>query len=247
MKELEVLEEDLKVVSKALEWEMGDIWGHVGARLPSGEGVTVKMFRKPEAEGIEDWVIRFDYSMKKLSGIGRPPTEAAIYTEIFKVRPDVQAIIHSHAPMCVALSLANQKIDAIHMQSSHFTGGVDIYPKPIFIIDEDEGKDLARALGKSDAIVIRGHGPVLVGRSVGEVFTRALYLERTAKIHAFAVALGFKGPDPEFRRYMAETKKKHQAYLKERRGEEAAEHYYAEWRYYKDKVQKGELWNRGVF
>jgi ribulose-5-phosphate 4-epimerase/fuculose-1-phosphate aldolase len=245
MKELEVLEEDLKVASKVLEWEMGDIWGHVGARLPSGEGVTVKMFRKPEAEGIEDWMIRFDYSMKKISGIGRPPTEAAIYTEIFKVRPDVQAIIHCHAPMCIALSLADQKIDAIHMQSSHFAGGVDIYQKPIFIIDEDEGKELARELGKNDAIVIKGHGIVAVGKSVDEVFTRTLYLERSAKIQAFAAALGFKGPTPEFRKYMEETKKKHQDYLKERRGEEA-ERYYAEWRYYKDKVRKGEPWNRGL-
>lgn len=245
MKELEVLEEDLKVASKVLEWETGDIWGHVGARLPSGEGVTVKMFRKPEAEGIEDWVIRFDYAMKKLSGVGRPPTEAAIYTEIFKMRPDVNAIVHCHAPMCIALSLADKKIDAIHMQSSSFEGGVDIYPKPIFIIDEDEGKDLARELGRGNAIIIKGHGIVAVGRSIDEVFTRTLYLERTAKIQAVAASMGFKGPTPEFRRYMKETKKKHQDYLKERRGG-GGEPYHAEWKYYKDKVRKGETWNRGL-
>ena len=38
---MDTLEEDLKVASKILEWEIGDIWGHVGARLPSGDGIVV--------------------------------------------------------------------------------------------------------------------------------------------------------------------------------------------------------------
>jgi ribulose-5-phosphate 4-epimerase/fuculose-1-phosphate aldolase len=244
MSEIDILEANLRTASKVLEWEMGDIWGHVGARMPSGEGVSVKMFRRPEEESVEDWVIRFDYSMNKISGVGRPPTEAAIYTEIFKARPDANAIVHCHAPMCIALSLADRKIDAIHMQSSHFAGGVDIFPKPIFIIDEDEGQELARALGKSNAIVIKGHGIVAVGGSIDEVFTRALYLERTAKIQAIAMALGFTAPTEEFRRYMESTKSKHQEHLRQKRG---PDRYFAEWRYYQDKVKKGELWNRGLF
>lgn len=242
MGELDVIEEDLRIASRILEWEIGDIWGHVGTRLPSGEGVTVKLFRRPEREDVEDWIIRFDFSMSKISGVGRPPTEAAIYTEIFKARPDVNAIVHCHAPMCIALGLAGKRVEAIHMQSSPFAGGVRIFEKPIFIIDEDEGRELADAIGRDNAIVINGHGIVVLGKSIDEVCVRALYLERTAKIQAIAHALGFQGPSKEFRQYMEMTKGKHRAYLDRVRG---PDHYLAEWKYYKEKVRKGEAWSRG--
>lgn len=242
MSELDVLEDDLKIASRILEWEVGDIWGHVGTRMPSGEGVTLKMFRRPEQEDVEDWIIRFDFDMKKISGVGRPPTEAAIYTEIFKARPDVQAIVHCHAPMCIALGLAGKKIDAIHMQSSAFSGGVPIFPKPIFIIDEDEGKELARAMEQTNAIVINGHGMVMLGKSIDEVCVRSLYLERTAKMQAIAHSLGFESPNAEFRAYMEKTKEKHREHLNKVRG---PGHYIAEWKYYKEKIRKGEYWNRG--
>ena len=51
---------------KILEWEIGDIWGHVGVRLPDDKGIAVQMFRR--AEGVKkDWLVHFDYSLKKLS------------------------------------------------------------------------------------------------------------------------------------------------------------------------------------
>ena len=242
MSELDVLEEDLKVASKILEWEIGDIWGHVGTRLPSGEGVTLKLFRRPEEQGVEDWIVRFDFSMKKISGVARPPTEAAIYTEIFKARPDVNAIVHCHAPMSIALALAGKKIDAVHMQSAHFAGGVPIFPKPIFIIDEAEGKELAQAMARDNAIVITGHGIVMLGNSIDEVCIRSLYLERTARMMTVAHALGFQSVSQEFRDYMEGTKQKHRAYLDKVRG---PRHYIAEWSYYKEKVRRGEWWTRG--
>lgn len=102
-------EQELKIAAQILEWEIGDIWGHVGVRLPEQEGVAVQMFRRPEEKGTDDWLVSFDYSLKKLSGVGSIPRESTIYTEIFKARPDVNAIVHSHAPMCVALSLAEKQ------------------------------------------------------------------------------------------------------------------------------------------
>ena len=139
-------EEELKIAAKILEWEIGDIWGHVGVRLPEQDGIAVQMFRRPEEKGKDDWLVRFDYSLKKLSGVGTIPRESTIYTEIFKARPDVNAVVHSHAPMCVALSLADKPLACVHMQSFRFGEGVPIYPRPIYILDDAEGAELARAL-----------------------------------------------------------------------------------------------------
>ena len=236
------LEEDLRIASRILEWEIGDIWGHVGVRIPGSEAIAVKLFRAEDEGDSENWIIHFDYSFKKLFGAGRPPGEAAIYTEIFKARPDVMAVVHAHAPMCIALSMANRQVEAIHIQSKHFAGGVPIFPRPIFIIDESEGAELAGALGKGLAVVIRGHGVVTAGKSIKEACMYALYLERTAKMQAIANILGFQREGPEFMNQMGESVKKLRGHV----GEGTSKDSFAlEWRYYKRKVEKGEYWSRG--
>lgn len=233
-----LVEAELKIAAKILEWEIGDIWGHVGVRLPGQDGVAVQMFRRPEEKGKADWLVRFDYSLKKLSGVGSIPRESTIYTEIFKARPDVNAIVHSHAPMCIALSLAEKPVACVHMQSFNFGEGVPIYPRPIFILDEAEGADLARALDKASGIMIKGHGIVTVGKSIDEASMQALRMERAAKIQAIAHLLGFPGPTEAFLHELAGSRKK--LFTKQPRPETSAE-----WRYYADKIKKGERWTRG--
>jgi len=235
-------EEDLKIASKILEWEIGDIWGHVGVRLPENQGIAVKLFRPPDDDDEEDWLVHFDYSLKKLSGVGKIPNESVIYTEILKARSDVNAVVHAHAPMCVALSMANKKIDTIHMQSKQYAGGVPVFPDPIFILDEGEGDALAKTLGRAVAVVIRGHGIVTVGKTIKEACINALYLERTAKIQAVANALGFQGVDKEFLDKLAVSHKKLMAGLS---SGGPRDQFDAEWRYYKKKVLRGEYWSRG--
>ena len=145
---IKTAEEELRIAAKILEWEIGDIWGHVGVRLPDNKGIAVQLFRR--AEGVKkDWLVHFDYSLKKLRGVGTIPREAVIYSEIFKARPDVNAAVHCHASMCIALSLAGKPIDWVHMQSSRFKGGMPIFPRPIYILDESEGAELAKTLGNA--------------------------------------------------------------------------------------------------
>lgn len=239
MSSIDELGDDLRIASKILEWEIGDIWGHVGVRVPEDKGIAVKLFRVPDEGERDGLIVHFDYSFKRLSGVGKPPGEAAIYTEIFKARPDVNAVVHAHAPMCVALSMANKTIGAMHMQSKQYARGVPIFPKPIFIIDDAEGAELAGTLGEAVAVVIRGHGIVTVGRTIKDACMQALYLERTAKMQAIANALGFQRADDEFLRQMAESVKKLD------HGRRDRDPYALEWTYYKRKVEKGEYWSRG--
>jgi hypothetical protein len=78
-------ESELNIGAKILEWEIGDIWGHVGVRLPDGKSIAVRMFRRAE-QGKKDWLVHFDFTLQKLSGVGTIPRESVIYTEIFKAR-----------------------------------------------------------------------------------------------------------------------------------------------------------------
>jgi len=231
-------EEELKIGAKILEWEIGDIWGHVGARLPDNKGVAVQMFRRPE-EGTKDWLVHFDFSLNKLAGVGAIPRESAIYTEIFKARPEVNAAVHAHAPMCVALSLADVPVSCVHMQSDRFGRGVPIYPRPIYIVDDAEGADLARTLGRSLAVIIKGHGIVTVGATIDEACINAFYMERAAKIMAMAKLFGFSAVPDEFIDNLGASKKKLFSRQPRKMGHSA------EWSYYADKIKKGERWTRG--
>jgi ribulose-5-phosphate 4-epimerase/fuculose-1-phosphate aldolase len=235
---IRLLEEELKIGAKILDWEIGDIWGHLGVRLPEERGIAVQMLRPPE-EGGKNWLMRFDFSLRKLSGVGTIPREAVIYTEIFKARADVYAIVHCHAPMCVALSLADRPVDWIHLQSSRFKGGTPIFPRPIYILDESEGAALARTLEDASGLMIKGHGIVTVGQSIDEACINALYMERTAKIMAIAYLHGFKGPQAEFMQVMSGSREK--LFARPR----AKMAHSAEWNFYAAKIKKGERWTRG--
>lgn len=243
---VKTLERDLKIASSILEWEMGDIWGHVGVRLPGDGGIMVKSIRPASGEDErKDWLVRFDYSGKKISGVGTPPFEAPIYTQIFKARPDVQAIAHAHAPMCIVLSLADKTVSAVHMQSIPFEQGVPLYPRPIHIKDDAEGADLARVLGKSRAVLIKAHGIVTAGKSIDEACMTALWLERTAKIQVLAHTIGFAGPSAEFVAEMANSKDTLLNRPDVARVRRAGSGYSYEWRFYANKVRLREKWMRG--
>src|SRR4030095_7476586 len=204
---VKMLERDLKIASSILEWEMGDMWGHVGVRLPGGEGIMVKSIRPPAGEDErKDWVVCFDFAGKKISGVGTPPFEASIYTQIFKVRPDAQAIAHAHAPMCIVLSLADKTVAAVHMQSIPFEQGVPLYPRPIHIKDDAEGADLARVLGQGRAVLIKAHGIVTAGKSIDEACMNALWLERAAKHQVLGHTTGLASTTADVVAEMARSK-----------------------------------------
>jgi ribulose-5-phosphate 4-epimerase/fuculose-1-phosphate aldolase len=230
-------EQELRIAAKILEWEIGDVWGHVGVRLPGDRGIAAQLFRRAE-EGNKDWLVHFDYSLKKRSGVGTIPREAVIYTEIFKARPDVNAAVHCHAAMCVALSIADRPVSCVHVQSGRFGRGVPIYPQPIYILDESEGADLARTLGEANGIMIKGHGIVTVGKTIDEACMNAVYMERTAKIMAMAQLFGFSRVPDEFIGQLSSSKEKLLS-----RGTRLP--HSAEWNYFAHKIKKGELWARG--
>lgn len=243
----DILEEELRIGSAILEWEIGDIWGHVGARNEEKDEIIIKGLRLPggDERDLDDWIVRFDYDGKKTSGVDQIPGEAAIYTEILKARPDVNAVVHLHPPMCIALSLADKTVYNVHQQSRQFGAGVPVFPHPIFIIDKSEGQALAKTLGDASAVIIKGHGVVTVGKDVDDAVTNALYLERTAKIQAFAHLLGFKEPKGEFLAEMNASSDKLQALIRNRGERRDGRRYSIEWSYYARQVRKGLRWTRG--
>ncbi len=132
------------------------------------------------------------------------------------------------------------------MQAIEFGMGLPVYPKTIFIVDADEGADLARTLADAPAVLIRGHGVVVVGESIDKVTVTAMHLERAAKTQAFARMMGFAGTDEETLQAYAESQHKLREQARAYGSKQITARHSPEWTYYAQKIKKGELWNRGL-
>ncbi|MFF0372041.1 class II aldolase/adducin family protein [Micromonospora sp. NPDC005087] len=124
--------------------------------------------------------------------------ERFIHGEIYRARPDVTAVIHSHSPAVVAFSISDQPLQAVmHM------AGFLAAPTPVFEIrdvvgsasdllirDSGLGRALARSLGDAPVALMRGHGSVTVAGSLKDAVFRAVYTEANAEVQANALRLG---------------------------------------------------------
>lgn len=124
--------------------------------------------------------------------------ERFIHSEIYRARPDVMAVVHSHSPAVIPFGVTGARLRPIcHM--SGFLGAVT----PVFDIRHSAGEStdllvrnqvlgraLADALGGSAVALMRGHGSVTVGFSIQQVVFRAIYTESSARLQAQAMALG---------------------------------------------------------
>jgi ribulose-5-phosphate 4-epimerase/fuculose-1-phosphate aldolase len=186
------LVEDLRFGTKLLFQELGDPWGHIAVRLPkeSGRhGFMLKHVRVNPPPGDPHPIMMFDYDGKVIEGGRRVPWELPLYTAIFKMRPDVESVIHTHPLIATALTMAGKTVFAITHQSAPFEHGIPIYGGDMVNTDE-LGEGLAQTLGQRPAALLKGHGAVVVGTSIAHAVQSTLYLEQAAQQQIWAATLG---------------------------------------------------------
>lgn len=174
-----------------------DGFGHVSARsLDDSSTFLISRNRAPALVQIED-LQTLDFSC--VPGDARPRyLEAFIHAEIYRARPDVMAIVHSHSDAVVPISA----VDVPLRPMIHMAGFLHPHA-PVFdlrdavgdgtdllIRDNHQGAELARTLADRAVVLMRGHGSTAVGRSVAEAVYRAVYTEVAAKALVTATRLG---------------------------------------------------------
>jgi HCOMODA/2-hydroxy-3-carboxy-muconic semialdehyde decarboxylase len=145
--------------------------------------------------------MEYDVDDHPIDALGRSSyIERFIHSEIYKVRSDVQAVVHSHSPAIIPFGVTDVPLKPI----SHM-GGFLVKEVPVFEIrgaggnetdmlirDKELGAALAKKLGSGTAVLVRGHGDVVVGQSVKYAVLHAIYAEFNARIEADALRLGGK-------------------------------------------------------
>src|SRR5260221_1962703 len=132
------------------------------------------------------------------SGGGRPNPGVRFNICIYKQRPDVNAIIHTHAPYASALSCTSSPLKVIHMDSAMLYGAAHLPEWPGVPVADDEGRIISGALGSAKAILLSNHGLLTTGNSIEEATYLAVFFERAARMQLRAMAAGgFKEVRPE--------------------------------------------------
>jgi L-ribulose-5-phosphate 4-epimerase len=184
---------------KILEAEgQGDLTrGHVSVRVPGDPSL---FYMKPHSYGFDeitmDNIVVCNLDGEKLSGSGRRHSEVFIHSEIYKARPDVGSVIHTHPTYAVALSATGRTMRPISQPSVAFTDGLPYYTDTIDLIrTQDMGAGVARALGKCKAVLLRQHGVAVVGATLEESTILAIMLDNACHIQLTAEAGGGIGEE----------------------------------------------------
>jgi L-ribulose-5-phosphate 4-epimerase len=159
-----------------------DYSGHVSARIPGRDAFVVQNGATSRAEVTPENMVVVDYDGNTIEGDGQPPSELPIHLEILKRRPDVQAVLHCHAEIAIAFTMMRGvKLVPMRARASRWKTGIPTHPDPSHIKRTDQGRALAKTLGKHHAALMRAHGLVLVAESVTAMFVDAVHFKENAR------------------------------------------------------------------
>ena len=181
--------------------------GHVSARIPGTDRVLIKG-KGPDEEAVEFAaerdVITVDLEGRVLEarkGL-EAPNESAMHLVIYRKRPEVMSVIHTHPDWIVALTACEKPL--IPMYAAYnpagmklVLDGIPIYPRSVTIINRELAEDFMRVMGDKRVCILIGHGMTVAGGSVEEATVISLNLYELARIHGMAYAIGQPRPIPE--------------------------------------------------
>ena len=193
--------EDLVVANRILS-DRGilDAFGHISVRHP--ENPTRYLMARAIAPGLVTAadIMEFDLDSNPVDRRGRAMfIERFIHGEIYKVRPDVDAVIHTHSMGVIPFSITQTPLKPVIHNASFLHVGVPVWEirdaggtTNMLVRDGKLGASLAVALGDKPVALMRGHGNVVVGPNVRVATARAVFTDENARMQA--VALSFGGP-----------------------------------------------------
>ena len=140
-------------------------------------------------------------SISKVSPFRAEPVtckERFIHGEIYKMRPDVQAVVHTHAVEMILFSVLTETLRPIYQMSSFLGDGAPVFEirsttrraAILLITDQKRGQGLAASLGASAVVLMRGHGASVVGSSLKEAIYRTIYSAQNARLQVAASHIG---------------------------------------------------------
>jgi HCOMODA/2-hydroxy-3-carboxy-muconic semialdehyde decarboxylase len=177
-----------------------DGYGHISARSDKRpDRFIMSRSRAPALVTAAD-LMELDAESEPLAGERRKGfIERYIHGEIYRSRPEVMAVVHSHSPSVIPFGVTKTKLRPVYHMGSFLWSGTPVWDirrvredNDVLVRDRALGASLAQALGSCNCVLMRGHGMTVVGDSVQEAVFRAVYTEMNARLQLQAESL--EGP-----------------------------------------------------
>ena len=137
----------------------------------------------------EDIVV-VDYDVDVIEGDTVPSSESLTHVAVYKARPDISAVIHTHSIYASVLAVAGVPLPPILDELIAYLGGPVEVAEYGFPSTEDLGEKAIQAMGERNAVFIRNHGVLAAGRDMPDALRACELVERAAQIYIQARALG---------------------------------------------------------
>jgi ribulose-5-phosphate 4-epimerase/fuculose-1-phosphate aldolase len=175
-----------------------DAFGHVSARHPTNPNHFLMSRSLAPALVTSGDVMEFDLDGNAIEANGRALfLERFIHGEIYRARPDVMAVVHTHSPGVIPFTVSQVPLRPLFHNAAFLGAGAPVWEirkefgeTDMLVRDSVRGKSLAAKLGDKSVVLMRGHGDVTVGPSVKVAVFRAYYTDVDAKLQSQAIALG---------------------------------------------------------
>jgi ribulose-5-phosphate 4-epimerase/fuculose-1-phosphate aldolase len=193
--------EDLVAASRILAaHEVLDAYGHVSARSEKRHDRFIMSRSMAPALVTAADLMELDIDSEPLPGDKRKGfLERYIHGEIYRARPEVMAVVHSHSPSVIPFGVTRSRLRPVYHMGAFLWSGAPVFDirkvredNDLLVRDRPLGAALAKSLGGCACVLMRGHGMTVVGDSVVEAVYRAIYTEMNARLQIQATQL--EGP-----------------------------------------------------
>jgi len=183
--------EDIVIGSRVLaEFGVVDGFGHVSARHPTHPGRFLMSRSLAPALVTADDIMEFDLDGNAVDARGRSLfLERFIHSEIYRSRPDVMSVVHTHSPGVIPFSVSQVVLRPLYHNAAFLAAGAPVWDirkefgeTDMLVRDAARGKSLAERLGDKSVVLMRGHGDVTIGPSAKMAVFRAYYTDANARV-----------------------------------------------------------------
>lgn len=176
----------------------GGLWpitkGHVSCRVPGSDHVLILGHIHSEGRSLAntdvDDLVTVDIEGNFIEGRIEAVDERFAHTEVYKARPEFNAVVHAHPTMSTAFGIAGVNILPVGNRGAIFAPMVPILEFDKQIDTPERGRMVSDAMGENCAVVLKNHGVVVASDTIENVCISLFALEETAQLHWYAAQLG---------------------------------------------------------
>lgn len=169
------------------------IFNHITVKLPDEDGAfLINPYGLHFSEITASSLVKIDIDGAKLDDSPYPVNRAGFVQHALFHRhlPHAHAIIHTHTTATMAVCSSKQGLRASNFYACNFMGQVGYHDFEGVTVRDEEGPRLLESLGDKTVLLLRNHGPVVMGRTLPEAFIKYWVLQRACEIQVAAAAMG---------------------------------------------------------